>query len=151
MTTVHGDDFTTNGAADQLDWFEGAVAERYEITVGPRIGPGPQDAKEATVLNRVVRWITTDDGKHAIEYEADPRQTERLVADCGLDGCKTVATPGTRSSGEELDADKPLEARLHTPFRGAAARGNYLSADRLDCQFACKEVCRWMANPTDLS
>ena len=127
------------------------VAKKYEITTGPRMGSGSHDAKEATVLNRVVRWVTATDGKHAIGYEADPRQTERLVADCGLEGCKSVATPGTRPAGEELDADKPLEARLHTAFRGAAARGNYLSADRLDCQFACKEVCRWMANPTDMS
>ena len=110
------------------------------------LGPSPKDDKEVRVLNRIVRW-----NSEGVEYEADPRQTERLVADCGLEGCKSVATPGSRPTGEELDADRPLEARLHTAFRGAAARGNYLSADRLDCQFACKEVCRWMANPTHLS
>ena len=41
--------------------------------------------------------------------------------------------------------------RLHTAFRGAAARGNYLSSDRIDTQFSCKEVCRHMSSPTDLS
>ncbi len=36
-----------------------------------------------------------------------------------------------------------------TAFRGAAARANYLAADRTDCQFAAKEVCRWMSKPTE--
>ena len=44
----------------------------YELTVGGRLGSGPLDDKEATVLNRVIRW--TEQG---IEYEADPRQVER--------------------------------------------------------------------------
>ena len=32
-------------------------------------------------------------------------------------------------------------------FRALAARANYLAADRLDIQFAAKEVCRDMAKP----
>ena len=32
-------------------------------------------------------------------------------------------------------------------FRAVAARANYLSADRIDIQFAVKEICRGMANP----
>ena len=52
-------------------------------------------------------------------------------------------------SFEQIEKDTPLPSRLHTAFRGAAARANYLAADRIDCQFAAKEVCRWMASPTD--
>ena len=148
--SVHGDDFTSSGPKQSLDWLEAAIAERYEITVGPRLGPGPKDGKEATVLNRIVRWCSDNNGQW-LEYEADPRQVERLISDCGLEGAKAVATPGTRPSTDELEKDTPLESRLHTAFRGAAARGNYLSVDRLDCHFACKEVCRWMAHPTMLS
>ena len=94
----------------------------------------------------MIRWC---DGH--IEYEADPRQAEKLISECGLEGpeVKQVATPGVKSSFHELEGDKPLEDRLHTAFRRSAARGNYLAADRLDAQFACKEVCRYMANPTE--
>ena len=60
-----------------------------------------------------------------------------------------MATPGVKSSFHDLEEDKPLEARLHTAFRGSAARANYLAADRLDAQFACKEVCRWMSSPSE--
>ena len=35
-----------------------------------------------------------------------------------------------------------------TRYRAAAARANYLSADRPDIQFTAKEACRFMAKPT---
>ena len=34
-------------------------------------------------------------------------------------------------------------------FRALAARANYLAQDRIDVQFAAKEVCRYMSLPTD--
>ena len=79
--SVHGDDFTSEGGKLALDWFELAVAEHYEISVSPRLGPGPADAKEGRCLNRVIRWC---DGH--IGYEAEPRQAEKLVAECRLEG-----------------------------------------------------------------
>ncbi len=146
VLSVHGDDFTAAGAKHQLDWFEDSMKERYELTTQPRLGPGPSDAKEAIILNRVIRW--TKDG---LELEADPRQSEKLIAECGLEGVNTVATPGVRQSFEQVEHDKDLPEKLHSAFRGAAARANYLAADRLDCQFAAKEICRWMSKPTESS
>ncbi len=143
VMSVHGDDFTTVGAKEDLDWLESEMQAHYELTIQPRLGPGDGDAKEAIILNRVIRW--TDQG---IEYEADPRQSEKLVAECGMAGTNSVATPGVRLSFDQLEKDTELPATLHTAFRGSAARANYLAADRLDCQFAAKEVCRWMAKPT---
>ncbi len=143
VMTVHGDDFTTVGAKEDLDWLESQMQDNYELTIQPRLGPAPGDAKEAVILNRVIRW--TADG---IEYEADPRQAEKLVAECGMAGTNSVATPGVRVSFDQLEKDAELPESLHTAFRGSAARANYLAADRLDCQFAAKEVCRWMAKPT---
>ena len=141
--SVHGDDFTTVGAKRDLDWFEEQMQAKYELTVGPRLGPGPDDAKEACILNRIVRWETD-----AVEYEADPRQAEKLIRECGLDGANSVATPGLKESSAQLAEDKGLGTDLHTAFRAAAARANYLAADRLDVQFSAKEVCRWMSAPT---
>ncbi len=146
VCSVHGDDFTTTGSKRDLDWFEHTIEQCYECPIQPRLGPGKDDAKEGIVLNRVVRWTA-----EGIEYEADPRQTEKLVTECGLAGANTVATPGVRLGFEEVTKSQPLEARLHTAFRGAAARANYLAADRIDCQFAAKEVCRCMAQPTQAS
>ncbi len=142
-SSVHGDDFTSTGPAVELDWLESEIGKEYETTVGPRLGPGPNDAKEARALNRVITWH-----EDRVEYEADPRQLERLVAECGLEGAKPMVTPGVRAAFKTLEEDEELALRLHTAFRGAAARSNYLAADRIDAQFSCKEICRWMSKPT---
>ncbi len=126
-----------------LDWFESELKKKYELTVGPGLGPGDGDTKEATVLNRVVRW--TEEG---LEYEADPRQAEGLIHGCGMGGSNSVSTPGLKETAAQVAEDTPLEHRLHTPYRSSAARPNYLAADCVDVQFAPKAVCRWMSAPT---
>jgi len=141
--SVHGDDFTAVGAKSALDWMEAEVKKRYECTLQPRMGPAPTDGKTGLVLNRGIRW--TDEG---IEYEADPRQLERLVADAGLVGGKSVSTPGVKPTTAEILEEQPLRDDLKTTYRAAAARCNYVSADRPDAQYACKETCRWMSAPS---
>ena len=91
----------------------------------------------------MIRWC-----EDSTEYEADLRQVERFVAECGLEGATGVATPGVKVGSTEPEADEDLPAHLTTAFRGSAARGNYLSANRVDAQSACKEVCRWMSKPS---
>jgi len=146
VCSVHGDDFTTAGAKPDLDWFETELEARYELRKGGRIGPGKDDEKEGRVLNRVVRW--TDAG---LEYEADPRQAERLIEAAGLDdSCKSTVTPGLKVTKEQIEAEVALEADEHTPYRGNGARGNYLGPDRPDIQYCSKEICRWMSAPTNL-
>jgi hypothetical protein len=143
--SVHGDDFTTCGPKCEIDWFEDLLEKRYELKKGGRLGPAPTDCKELTILNRVIRW--TECG---VEYEADPRQAERLLEGLGLDGgCKAVATPGLKPSIDVLKNDGLLSTAGHTIFRALAARGNYLAQDRIDVQFAAKEICRFMSSPTE--
>ena len=93
IISVHGDDFIAAGPKVELDWFENEMKARYELTVGGRLGPGPADDKEASVLNRIVRW--TESG---FEYEADPRQAEKLleelISSMGSRPCQIVSTPG---------------------------------------------------------
>ena len=145
--SVHGDDITTCGPKDHLDWFKQELSKYYELTEAHRLGPRPDDDKEARVLNRIVKWT-----EHGIEYEADPRQAEKLIRDLKFDaGVKTVVTPGVKLTREQLDADQPLPNSKISPYRAVVARGNYLSADRPDVQYASKEVCRWMSAPTESS
>ena len=53
------------------------------------------------MLNRILRWC--DDG---IEYEADPRQGERLLESLGLDApnVNTAATPGLKLLPQQLES-----------------------------------------------
>ena len=138
--SVHGDDFTATGPKDELDWFQATLESHYELTVGGRLSPGASDDKEATVLNRVIRWTET-----GIECEADPRQVERLLEEIELesDGVKGLATPSVQPKQHQIQDEQPLPEDQHTRFRGLAARANYLAADRIDVIYAAKEVCRF--------
>ena len=93
VASVHGDDFTVAGPRRSLDWFEAAMKSKYELTIGGRLGPGAADAKEVSVLNRIVRWTSTGN-----EYEADPRQVEKLLQEIELEGANGAATPGQKGT-----------------------------------------------------
>ena len=60
----------------------------------------------------------------------------------------TLSHPGgDKKTIEEEERNEELQGKEATRFRAVAARANYLSADRLDIQYAVKEVCRRMAKP----
>ena len=52
--------------------------------------------EEECLVNRVIRWID----KVGVEYEADPRQGEKLLEEIDLagDGVKGVVTPGVKTN-----------------------------------------------------
>ena len=111
VTSVHGDDFTIAGPKLQIDLMKKEMEAKYELTETGRIGPGPKDGKELKVLNRLVRW--TEAG---LEYEADPRQAERIVGDLALEGAKTVGSPGVKVTREMAERDTPLTLEKHMAF-----------------------------------
>ena len=57
------------------------MSKFYELKEPHRLGFGAKDDKEAIVLNRMVRWTAA-----GLEYEADPRQAEKLLRDFKFDG-----------------------------------------------------------------
>ncbi len=66
---------------------------------------------------------------------------------------KGVATPGVVSTGEGGQG-REGEARggrvgKQSLFRAVAARGNHLGQDRVDTQFAAKEVSRFTSKPKE--
>ena len=71
------------------------------------------------MLNRVLRWT-----EQSAEYEADPRQVERLLEEIELDGdgVKGVATPGQQPRQHQVADENELPEEQHTRFRGFAAR-----------------------------
>ena len=122
------------------------MKEKYELSVGGRLGPGPSDSKEVSVLNRILRWTPK-----GIGYEADPRQVEKLPAEIELEGANGAATPGQKILSHQVETEEELMERGFTRFRGLAARATYLATDRTDVLYAAKEVCRFMSRPTDLA
>ena len=64
------------------------------------------------------------DGKKKLEYDADPRQVERLLEEMELEGegVKEVVTPGLKVLAHQVEKEEPLPASEVTRFRALAAR-----------------------------
>ena len=142
-TMVHGDDFVTVGMSEDAEWLENRLKERFEIKTH-KIGGKENMSHEGKVLNRIIRRT-----QHGWEYEADQRHAELIVKTLKLEDAKAVSTPGEDEKEwlmeEESEKLGEIQAR---EYRALAARANYMGADRADVQYAVKEICRGMANPT---
>ena len=103
VLSVHGEDFTTSGSKLALDLWQKEMVSHYELTIGGRLGPGPNDAKEVRCLNRIIRWTNV-----GIEYEADPRLAKRLIQQVGLEGANGAATPGGKMGANEIATETGL-------------------------------------------
>ena len=142
-TMVHGDDFVSSGAEEDLRWLEEQMKVRFEIKT-QMLGHGQNLEKEGKILNRILR--VTEKGW---EYEADQRHGEIIVQAMGLACAKGVSSPGEESKHWQEDEDeKLLGPNLSSEYRAIAARANFLAMDRPDIQYPVKEICRAMSNPT---
>ncbi len=127
---ARGDEF-------KVDRFHGFAQQRMEVKFKGRVERGKPGA--ARILNKIVT---------VTEHEADQRHAEILMRDVGIDeGCKGAVTPGVSTTegwqtGEVLVGGESL-------IRAAAARGNYLGKDRMDMQFAAKEISRFTSKPEE--
>ena len=50
---------------------------------------------------------------------------------------------------QDIEEDEELEGHEASMFRALVARGNYLSQDRSDIQYAVKELARRMSDPEE--
>ena len=139
---VHGDDFTFLGDDAACDWATTIMMEEYDIKLRGRLGPGKNDDKQITILNRCLEWR-----KDGLYYEPDPRHAEIIVNEMGVAGSASVVTPGVKMSSVPEEDDPLLSPAQATKFRRIVARANFLSQDRMDIQYAVKEAARGMALP----
>ena len=120
--------------------------------LGPDASKG--DISEIVILNRIMAWIPGDRSTpDCISLEADPRHAELICKHLNLRGkeAKGVTSPGfKRRLDEEVQEgdDEALSSQEATDYRSIAMRGAYLSEDRPDIRFACKELARRMQAPT---
>ena len=140
---MHGDDFITVGNRKNIRWFKNKLEGRFEIKT-KIIGQGEGEDREARVLNRIIH-VTLE----GWEYEPDQRHADILIQAMNLSGAKGVKAPGKDEKNWEMsENDQAVDPKEETHFRALAARANYLALDRMDLQYATKEVCRGMAAPT---
>ena len=145
---VHGDDFTFMCAAEQVKAVIENMKAKYDIKVRGVLGGSENDDEKISILNRTVSWP-----RHArqITYQADEKHAINVMKEMGIEEnsngfeapCE-VENVIEDSVEDESELLTPVEAKK---FRGLAAVVNYMSLDRMDTQFAAKEICRHMARP----
>ena len=135
-------DFVTSGQRRECDWFKKQLETRFSIKT-KIVGLRDDEEKEERILNRVIR-VTSQ----VWEMEADQRHADILVEQMNLKEAKGVSSPGEEEKrwGEEENRQL-LEGTEARHYRELAARANYLAQDRVDIQFATKEICRGMCSP----
>ena len=106
---VHGDDFSALGVDEALNWYETELAKHFELKLRGRLGHDKGDVQEMRILNRIVRL-----DKGGIRYEADPRHAEILIKSLGLEGCKSVISPGVKANFEDGNAVESNDSDLAT-------------------------------------
>ena len=142
---VHGDDFTFAGTESELKRIQAKMHEWYDVKVRGVLGSGKRDVHEIEILGRNLTW--TEEG---LEYEGSDKHRQALLEGLGLnEESKAVNSAAVKPEeiGQEEDTEM-LDASETKRFRSLAATLNYMSSDRSDVQYAAKEVCTKMANPT---
>ena len=141
---VHGDDFTTIGKQVHVDKVKKAMQEWYIITVKGVMGPKPEDCKDMCILNRRLKI----EGEFLV-YAPDTKHAKILCEEMGLkEDSKGLDAPIAKEEAATAGAEEePLGPQEATKFRALAARANYIAQDRVDVQFAAKELCREMSCP----
>jgi hypothetical protein len=140
---VHGDDFVTVGDRADCEWLKGNLENRFELK-SKIVGFAEDEVREERILNRVIR--TTDQGW---EMEADQRHADVIIDQLNLKEANGVKTPCEEEKIWEMqDNSLALTEKESRKYRELAARANYLAQDRMDIQYATKEICRGMCQPT---
>ena len=133
----------TVGDRSECDWLKGQLKKRFEIKT-KLVGMGSGEVREDRILNRVIR-VTNQ----AWELEADQRHADIIIEQLNLKDAKGVSSPCEDEQRWEDDENRKLLDEVEgRKYRELAARANYLAQDRMDIQYATKEVCRGMCNPS---
>ena len=75
-----------SGESAELEWLCKGLKKKFETKM-IMVGEDDNMAREARVLNRIVRWHP----KKGITYEAYPRHAEIIIRD--TENLKTISTP----------------------------------------------------------
>ena len=92
VNLVRGDDFLSEGEAQELRWFDIEPRKHFELkteVLGPDAKNG--EVQEIRLLNIIMTWPYK-----RIVWEADPRHAELLVEQLGLQGVKESCSPGIK-------------------------------------------------------
>ena len=147
--SVHGDDFTILSSESEGNLLFEQLTSHWTLKNRGMLGV---TCNEIDVLNRIIA-IRPDGG---FDIEADPRHVALMLRSLGLEGeSKSLSAPAERESDDDLEKklgpQVPLGSEETTQFRSITMRAAYMSMDRVDIQFAVKDLAKQMHSPTNWS
>ena len=163
----HGDDFLGCGDRDKMRRLAEEFKNHFLAKKAEIISMHQDDNKDGHFLKRKIHV-----DKAGWHIEMEPRYVESLLVKLGMDKCKPMAIPGSKEQSENYKInpenrswkhgveDQPqkqqqqetlLDQHEHREYRAAAGFIQYLCEQRMDVNFACKEVMREAARPTTSS
>jgi len=143
LVLVHVDDFLITGRRASVDALFSYLEKRLKVK---RVATLDAPGQEAKMLSQTI--LVTPRG---FRLMTDTRGVDELVKELGLQAAKQVATPAVRYDKKVEDLQsRPLDWTGAQRFRKCTGLLMWLSLRRPDLQFACKEVARGMATPTEL-
>ena len=93
---MHGDDFLPEGPGDSLKEMDAQMRKTFSLKT-EILGGDKDDVQSIKVLNRQISW---KDGE--TNWEADTRHVEILAKHLGLEGARTVKSPGDKNDAGNI-------------------------------------------------
>ena len=141
VVVVHVDDFLCSGNIDDLEWLYQSLVQKYDMK---RDLIRKDTESELRYLNRRVRW---KDGQ--FELEGDEKHVSILMKEWGMDQCKEVDTPISRSCQDQALVGDLLSEEEAKRTRRAIARINFMAQDRPDLSVVARIMSQGMAQPRE--
>eukprot|EP00971_Amphidinium_carterae_P278396 5526369-Amphidinium_carterae.1 len=80
--------------------------------------------------------------------KSNDKHLDKALALMGMEGCNSVPTPMVQEAEAEEDLGEALQSEAAARYRSAVCTLLYASQDRVDCQYAIKELSRELSTPT---
>ncbi|CAE7209052.1 lgrA, partial [Symbiodinium natans] len=139
----HIDDFDVCGPAELLDDLLKVQLPKCgcKLKVGELEWPGAASSSTSEFLGRKKILV-----EGAVVTMPNEKHTTDILRMLGLEAAKPSPVPGKKLN---LKDDKLLEGRAKEIYASCVGSATYLSQDRPDIKFACKELAKRIRNPRE--
>ena len=139
----HIDDFDVCGPAELLDDLLKVQLPKCgcKLKVGELEWPGAASSSTSEFLGRKKILV-----EGAVVTMPNEKHTTDILRMLGLEDAKPSPVPGKKLN---LKDDKLLEGRVKEIYASCVGSATYLSQDRPDIKFACKELAKRIRNPRE--
>jgi len=141
---VHVDDLLIGGTSTSVMQLFVGLQRKVKLR---EVGRLENAGDRAEYLSRTIQM--TEKGFHV---RGSVVMVELLLKDLGIEqqGCKYTPTPSVKYTATQQMKARDLEGTEIRKFRSILGKALFISHDRFDVQYACKEIARGTKAPTEI-